>query len=563
MFVFARGFEAATLKIPASIAAARERDAAAATAVSAIAATLPQYSNPAHNLDGYGTPGSTYGGNSYEQSLYDEGYRGSVSSVSGPAAAQAVAEGAQRVSSALAAAAISASASSASLPTLASSSYQGFPGAAANKKQIIGFAKFRTREDAMEARDALSGRRIDAERNSVLKAEMAKKNLHVKRHPGDPAGVPSMVGAGPEYPPLSSSTRGSASALDRLAEQDREWRARIAAREAQQAALLEVAAGRGSAAGRYGYSLPDQPTQGTSATLDDEVAWSAFHSVPSAETHAVSADPRFSASARGSPEDETPYLGLAIDRTPSAARARSSTSGSARNAAMAGTSPIPLGGGKTLLQQLEEQEEADLPDTSQLSTLSANPPTGFGESRQYSGSFGQPVSAGIVRRNVPPALPTASLGGQTYIDQDFSHLALSSSVGSGAQAPVSPTTLNASSGASFAQSFGATGPSSNTPTSAIPLSAGYAASQRQYAFASLTSPNFAEFRVPSHAGPGSRADDNNMPISTLYVGGLPSALPSVTSPLSPGQLEETLREVFSTCPGFRRLSFRQKSQGYV
>ncbi|KAI9323325.1 hypothetical protein BX666DRAFT_2022078 [Dichotomocladium elegans] len=49
------------------------------------------------------------------------------------------------------------------------------------RKQIIGFAKFRTRFEALEARDTLSGRKVDAEKGSVLKAEMAKKNLHTKR----------------------------------------------------------------------------------------------------------------------------------------------------------------------------------------------------------------------------------------------------------------------------------------------------------------------------------------------------------------------------------------------
>ncbi|CAG8642849.1 2781_t:CDS:2 [Acaulospora morrowiae] len=49
------------------------------------------------------------------------------------------------------------------------------------RKQIIGFAKFRTRLEALEARDILSGRKVDAEKGSVLKAEMAKKNLHTKR----------------------------------------------------------------------------------------------------------------------------------------------------------------------------------------------------------------------------------------------------------------------------------------------------------------------------------------------------------------------------------------------
>lgn len=51
----------------------------------------------------------------------------------------------------------------------------------ASRKQIIGFAKFRSRSEAMDARDVLNGRRVDPERGCVLKAEMAKKNLHTKR----------------------------------------------------------------------------------------------------------------------------------------------------------------------------------------------------------------------------------------------------------------------------------------------------------------------------------------------------------------------------------------------
>ncbi|KAJ1982329.1 hypothetical protein H4R33_005053 [Dimargaris cristalligena] len=49
------------------------------------------------------------------------------------------------------------------------------------RKQIIGFAKFRTRAAAQEARNILTGRKVDAEKNCILKAEMAKKNLHTKR----------------------------------------------------------------------------------------------------------------------------------------------------------------------------------------------------------------------------------------------------------------------------------------------------------------------------------------------------------------------------------------------
>lgn len=60
-------------------------------------------------------------------------------------------------------------------------------------KQIIGFAKFRSRPEALEARDALNGRKIDAERGCVLKTEMAKKNLHTKQRP-------VLVGSNPALP---------------------------------------------------------------------------------------------------------------------------------------------------------------------------------------------------------------------------------------------------------------------------------------------------------------------------------------------------------------------------
>jgi len=67
----------------------------------------------------------------------------------------------------------------------------GIPGAtqpallpAQQRKQIIGFAKFRSRDEALAARDVLQGKRVDIEKGAVLKAEMAKKNLHTKRGVG-------------------------------------------------------------------------------------------------------------------------------------------------------------------------------------------------------------------------------------------------------------------------------------------------------------------------------------------------------------------------------------------
>ncbi|KAG0947322.1 hypothetical protein G6F57_003240 [Rhizopus arrhizus] len=49
------------------------------------------------------------------------------------------------------------------------------------KKQMIGFARFKTRLEALESIEVLSGKKIDQEKGTVLKAEMAKKNLHIKR----------------------------------------------------------------------------------------------------------------------------------------------------------------------------------------------------------------------------------------------------------------------------------------------------------------------------------------------------------------------------------------------
>ncbi|KAL9939439.1 hypothetical protein V8E36_001256 [Tilletia maclaganii] len=66
-----------------------------------------------------------------------------------------------------------------------------------NLKNIIGFAKFRTRADALAARDALNGRKIDAERGCVVKTEMAKKNLHTKQRAPGLGGGGTGTGSGP------------------------------------------------------------------------------------------------------------------------------------------------------------------------------------------------------------------------------------------------------------------------------------------------------------------------------------------------------------------------------
>jgi hypothetical protein len=51
-----------------------------------------------------------------------------------------------------------------------------------SRRQTIGFARFKTRADALAAKEQLQGKKIDPLTGATLKAEMAKKNLHMKRN---------------------------------------------------------------------------------------------------------------------------------------------------------------------------------------------------------------------------------------------------------------------------------------------------------------------------------------------------------------------------------------------
>ena len=69
-----------------------------------------------------------------------------------------------------------ASSSTTSLVGMLNSANRGPP-----RRQVIGFARFRTRAEALVARDTLQGRKIDVFSSATLKVEMAKKNLHSRR----------------------------------------------------------------------------------------------------------------------------------------------------------------------------------------------------------------------------------------------------------------------------------------------------------------------------------------------------------------------------------------------
>lgn len=528
MFLFARGFEAATLKIPASTAAARERDAAAAAAVSAIAATLPAFSAPPPPpaLDpkhGFGSGMSPAGGSSYDHlnnSLYEETFHAAAMGGTSSAPHGQV-ENAQRVSSALAAAALTATASTASLANTT------------NKKQIIGFAKFRSRDDAMIARDVLSGRKIDPEKGCVLKAEMAKKNLHVKKSGTEIQG--SSLSSLALEANLPAQKEG-ASALDRLAERERqrEWNVR----------MTNVADARQHDPHRPGATenwerLAELQHEAISRKpIWPNTAYDAFHSVlPNEDSRFDATGRRYSsASVANLAEVEHRDSGQSLLPTQ-----RSAASTATRQTIPQGTSNF----GKNLLQQLDDAEDSSFP--------LPEPMPGFGAAAYALRS----VEQGGRRQPPPAVLPTTapnvavgSLGGHTYLDEDYRKLAVNS-YQDDEQQQTSQKAQQSLVGQSYSQFAGG---NATTPTSAT---AALGTGTRRLTSPELVSPAFTEFRQPRTQN---RADDN-MPISTLYVGGLPSSLPSLPGSASASQLEDALRNVFGRCPGFRRMSYRHKSQG--
>lgn len=63
-------------------------------------------------------------------------------------------------------------------------------------RQIIGFARFQSKQEAMLARDHLNGKCIDQDRGSILKVEMAKKNLFIPAKLKSPL---SVVAVSPQF----------------------------------------------------------------------------------------------------------------------------------------------------------------------------------------------------------------------------------------------------------------------------------------------------------------------------------------------------------------------------
>ena len=401
------------------------------------------------------------------------------------------------------------------------------------RKQIIGFAKFRTRQEALEARDILQGKRVDAEKNAVLKAEMAKKNLHTKRGPvtvntnlppimtsGSAGGiVDSLTSPTGIHPPEPLTTRerelgaigamGLGSRRDRLGE--------YTDSEDMDRTMVTIRGARGRADEDERDRL--RRRHENDASQIRSAAYDAFHSVPAQ----ISRSPPQNLSSiggglPGSSHDTVGPLGSNVwGMTAKEVNRRLPIRVALPDLSTHLTSPQASPPKSTGLPSSAHSVESDgssgihhndtLSPPSGTFVLPQQPPFGL-RSRPYSPpslDSSQPLSS---TSSSLPSSQTSSDDGNGTVENDLAKDLGSMSVGS---------------------------PNSSSPTSVGVMSSSVTATTR--------------------GNPG----DQNPPINTLYVGNLPSSPPPVG--YSPSYLEDELRDLFGRHPGFRKLCFRQKNNG--
>lgn len=424
------------------------------------------------------------------------------------------------------------------------------------RKQIIGFAKFRTRAEALDARDTLQGRRIDIEKGAVLKAEMAKKNLHTKRGIGPlPPQLSTIIGTGggtvpPEalasMPGMNGlatlSPQAAASAGEALSVRERELGtlgamgfAGINGRRDSRLDVHDEEFASRKASVSFGNSATRTPRdrmeeeerkwkEKTEADKErnarlrstDSHAFDAFHSVPSSQRPTGN-----SLLAATAGEAIGPLPSRAVAMPPWGALGRDAVNTASRKMSVPVPSTLP-------------PRPSSPPHQPQLSPLprdstpfASGPPMGsFTPSNQ---SAIQPAHPSLPSR--PRAYSPAS-GGETAVPISSGSSVAGSQDGVDEEVTRSLAALAVSTMSENVQS----GTGSTSPQ--LPSPASGASSERSGRNGVV---------------------DQNPPINTLYVGNLPSSPPPPG--YGPNHLEDSLRSLFSNQPGYRKLCFRQKSNG--
>ncbi|ORX35166.1 hypothetical protein BD324DRAFT_121250 [Kockovaella imperatae] len=497
IFTFSPGFEAATLKFPSG--SRREPAAALLAELSQIAAN--QQAAAAAAGEHYEIPPTQP---ALEEALaaLQMGGTASTSSSTTPSAAMSMTPSAPS----------GATFGSSVLPQLPS------------RRQTIGFARFRTRADALAAKEHLQGRKIDTLTGATLKAEMAKKNLHQKRATSGEELVGLLLRSGR----LAGLMNPSATA----------------------AAAAAAATGSGSAAQMLGIGVQGQPT-----------------AVPGPSSH-IMGPPPMPNHPSGHPHSSAATARDAWNSWPGQQQAPSDD-----RYPQPGSFVYP----NSLSTSMPSHQQPSQQPPSSQSNASTSPPLSVKSpnARPTDSKALLALAEEADELEDWPLSGTATMGmGMDGFDQNNANHGHSSGInGPNSESAASRSRERSSTSSHAGDPNLAFSPISNHPSvNLMDASGNMRVHPNQYApygradgatsvgdAAMASSPPGGSDRL-SEGGRmlGGNPADQNPPINTLYVGNLPAISPP-THP--PNFLEESLRGLFCRCPGYKRMSFRQKING--
>lgn len=588
MFTFCPGYEAATLKVPTK---EQQGQMAPNAAVAAAASALAGASDP-YNLVTVNSGGV----------VVDQGNNTTATTSS------TWATGLEDPYTRQVLAAAAASTTSASdLAQQLALAQQGQP-----RKQIIGFAKFRSREEALQARDVLHGRRVDIEKGALLKAEMAKKNLHTKRGVG-PLQVQLPLGIGVNGPAGASGAFG---VFSESAAPGTNGGKHLGPIVGPPGSLGPVQSLNESDRLSLGPIVPPLSNAPSPNDLTASSALSKAPDSPSLRAQRINDIPTFVPSGSG------PVINNNGDQTLYSSRPYP-VHKNANSSLLEGFHPLPTKPVSDIVKA-NALPPTNLPPPIITSLGAPHPPSSHGGSppsalNQQDADTGYISDAYSTSRlsersrsesvsryggytpplfdeshaHLPPHLLADDVLGtpqQTdYANKLFDSLPMElinglndalrvpfeSGASGGPQAGESSANFPGSSASSVAESASSGGAESmsisttsgqgSTPAPAstvpptMPIEFGR---PRQGTMGSKSNygPNGGEHTRTSGEHPRGRSNaaDQNPPINTLYVGNLPA---NPTNPQATKALEEALVQLFSRCQGYSKLSFRQKSNG--
>ncbi|KAJ3752156.1 hypothetical protein EV360DRAFT_55719 [Lentinula raphanica] len=456
-------------------------------------------------------------------------------------------------------------------PTPNPSSTNAVPGTGpAPRKQIIGFAKFRTREEALEARDVLQGRRVDIEKGAVLKAEMAKKNLHTKRGVTANGGSNTNTGPmngniitplssanhlGPALAPLAPNAGMGLSANAPLSHHYDLY-------PTSSASLAELGPGN--------MSIRDREL-GTLGAMGFSNAVSSNHTSSSGTTAA----PGPSLSKLWEDDRERKVfdaMGLGLSSGDESSRPVSAKEGGRRRVETK-KNECPRDDNQPLRLRSGSAFDAfhSVPASAALSqnTLVSQPhqrsrPIALSSLPTIDNSVSGPWDH-FSKSSAGSHVPNSASSKASHSSNDHSRSSRSSSVAADSihskhsARDTSPQLPSPSSGSGNSAS-GVPAPAAISSTSSTSSTRHAPAPLHHFAQNPISNPNLSHLSsLPSSLSGITSNVDQNPPINTLYVGNLPISPPPMGYP--PDILEESLRELFRTRPGYKRLSFKQKHTG--